>query len=120
MSAATIEAPTKKRGGVLSERTPLTVGLAATFLVGSAWVWRSFDAIGQRTDEGLAKIRDEVAEVGDATEANTIQLSALKELVTFQLQTVTDGTASTLADLKARLSSIEERLRLVEAVGATK
>jgi len=104
-----------KRMGVLSEQTPLTIGLGILFLAGSAWLWRSFDSIGDKTEAALGGIRDEVAKVGSANQANAIQIAALKELVTFQLQAVTDGTQTSLGDIKQRLQSIEDRLRLAEA-----
>lgn len=128
MSAATVDAPLKRRGAVLSEKTYVTLGTAICFLGGCAWLWSSMAKIeaGQaaqsaklvQVGESQQRTRDEVAEVGDAQQKTAVEMSALKELVTFQLS----AQNNTLQELKARLDSFEERerLRLVEAAGTGK
>lgn len=104
----------------MSPERPLTVGentrttLGFALAVGvpalSVLAWIVVLIFGVRTD---------LSEVGKATQLNAVQLAALKELVAFQLQAITDKTDGSLRDIRDQLAIFEERLRSAELRAAS-
>lgn len=126
-----------KRRDALSLNTYVTLGTAVMLLGGCVWLWSILSSFGTNfttlqagqaaqgkqldtLSQEQQHTRDEVAEVGDAGQATAIQVAALKELVTFQLSTMSESQKSEFQEMKARLTAAEERLRLVETAGAQK